>query len=779
MNMKKFHKIYILLSCTALVCCTRVTPLPEKDQSIDQQEQKMVPVTFTATYPQMEGSKTAIGADGSVTWHAGDEISIYYLDNAVPVTLNAKAASDGATVHFTAYIPENANPEGFFAAYPAGSGLLSPDGRFSICTASEQDGTFAKASFAAAYAPMGEQLNLHFKNCVGLYKIKLPTQGQIQHGGKTYTISKVSITDKKVKVPCGGKVAVNISEGRIESFSAPTDSVFQTSAAIGSDAIQNGYAYIQSTAAKYPNGIVIRFDATDGSPIPAVATTDDKEVSIAASHIKPIEAAFENIVWDWYFSTDGTGNGKSISSPAGTKAFVEMLNSAETDYRMWMLDGAVLHLSDGTYDLDTQINITGETPGTIHIQGQSASQTIIDGTTLGGAATRVCPVKSSAAADLKIESLTIANGLTSSSGGAIYFNGTGKLILESCIFTGNSSSSGNSGALYLGGYNGHEISNCEFTGNSASTYGGAFSIGGSATGLTKVENCKFTKNKTTYIEDTKRGFGGAIYVANADITAIDGCIFDANSANINGGAIYGNKAGSSIYINKSLFVGNTITKSGYAAYGAAIMIGRNTAKLGIFNSTFNYNHSSSASSATNAVSADHYVIGNCTFVESAAVSYGVITNYATEDHQSTLVNNIVITTSSNANHSAISCAGDAQYNHLDSRGNLVTRIQTTFTAASDDATSCTGATKASFGFADSVDKTNKCYKWDGDLSAFPSYNKCTREQIESIIGENTSLGADFLGWLRSLKDQQGNDALSTDVRGVLRNSPFWPGSYQD
>jgi len=773
--MKHLSGISLLAFCILAVSCAK-----EKAQTdlSEQQNDKLVPVTFIATYPAPEDSKTELDGQGNVSWKKGDEITIYYLNKGLPVTVTAAAEADGSTVQFSAYIPENAKPECFYAAYPAGSGILGKDGRFAINTDVVTDGSFENTNFSAAYTLPSSQLCLKFKNVVGLYRVQLPSGAVLSHGGKDYKLSSVAITDKKADVPCAGKVFVNVEDGQIKSLSAPADSVCQVCAMIGEKAITAGYAYIQSAPVSYPDGLVIRFSTEDGSVIPALATKDGNEIVVQNSHVKPIDGAYDNIIWDWYFSTDGKGDGKSQSNPGNTAAFVSLLNSTEDDYRQWILNGAVIHLADGRYIIDNQIVLKGKEKVEIFIEGQSKENTVIDGTNLGSVL-KLQPVKSTSAGALHLKTLAIEKSTSNSNGAAISYTGSGVFTVENCRFSDNLAPLGNSGALYLGGASGHVLRGCEFTGNQALSYGGAFAIGGSSKGRTVVDDCRFYRNQAIHTADTKKGFGGAAYCANLDSTFFNNCVFEENSANMNGGAIFSNKSGAVIFINRSLFTGNTVTRAGYASYGAAIYTSKKTTKLGVFNCTFDYNHSSAASSASSVIFADQYVIANSTFVETSPVSYGVINNQAVSSHTSTLANNIVINTSETETHPALSCSNDAQYNYLDSRNNLVTRIQAAFTAASADGTTKVGATKSSFGFGDVVDKTNKCYAWNGDVSTFTGYTKCATSDIENLVKTNTSIGKAFWTWLEKTLDASGNDATQVDVRGVRRSEPVWPGSYQD
>jgi predicted outer membrane repeat protein len=105
----------------------------------------------------------------------------------------------------------------------------------------------------------------------------------------------------------------------------------------------------------------------------------------------------------------------------------------------------------------------------------------------------------SAAAEVHISRLHFTGGRATSNGGAI--RNTGRLILESCVFSDNmtSATAGNGGAVYTtGGSSSLTISGCTFYGNTAGTTGGS---------------------------------GGAVYVASGAAATLTGNAFWGNTAN--------------------------------------------------------------------------------------------------------------------------------------------------------------------------------------------------------------------------------------------------------
>lgn len=721
-------------------------------------------VKFECEYPE---TKATVDDNGNVAWEQGDQLTLYYIVGGEVKSATATVDAAGSASTITAQIPTGDDPEDFYAVYPADRGSLSTDGVFTVNTNFVSDGTFKQANVAAAYSTATEK-KFSFKPATGLVKVQLPENAVVMNGGTPVAIGGVEISGKETGATdslCVGKVSAIVKTGKVIGFGEVSSAVNTLKANVSAAAKTAGYVYLQTVSGGAEKGFGLRFLDVDGNAIPGVKVK--KAVEIYRGEILPVLGAAENIVFDWYFSPDGSGDGRSAATPANTANLVTLAGNTAAVSGQWRLAGTTIHLADGTYIPAAPINFQGAESGTLTIEGTSMKGTVIDGTATAALATPVATINFTSAMNLNISKLTIQNSKSNKNGGGMTYSG-GVLVMDSCYFYKNEALKGNSGGIYLAG-TGRTIRNSTFEENTASTFGGAFSLAGTATGTTTIENCSFKKNVLT---GTKNG--GAFYAANTTLTTVNNCVFDENSG-YQAGAIYADKAGAAIYVNASLFVGNAVTKSGYNANGGAIMIKSNSAKLGVYNCTFNYNHASASSSSSSALNADQYVIANCTFVESAKMSYGVITSYATAEHKATLANNIILTTSTTATHPSVSAGGNSAttaYNFLDSRNNLYTRLLANFTTAAADATSKVGCTKTTFGFGDSVDKENKCYAWSGDVSAIEGYAKCNLSDVENLIKANTALGNDFWAWLESI------NATNVDVRGVSRTNPIWPGSYQ-
>lgn len=737
------------------------------DVSTSVPSEGYVTLKFKADYPTMQPeTRSTVDMNGNVSWKIGDKISLYYLEGSNPATVTATALESGAQAEFQVSIPEGV--QSMYAVYPADKGVMTADGVFKV-KIGVQNGSFEQANYAAAWAEVSDQMTLSFKNVVGLFRVKLPEGGVIADGDVKHTIKSIGITGKKSDLAFVGDVTVTAGEGGALAFSAATNTADEALIELDNETRNAGYVYIPSLPINSADGLTFRFINTEGKYLPAAVTVDDKAIVLERGHIKPVDSACQSVIFDWYFTADGQGDGKTAATPAGIELFQKLVNDSQYIYGERRLDGARLNLAEGTYSLTQQLNIQGVEAGNITITGAGLEATLIDGETLESQMV-VC----ASAKNLNLSKLTFQKAKAAANGAVLNTSGsTGKLICQNVGFCNNYTTK-NSGAIYFGGTAGADFTDCLFEGNSTDkNVGGAVATGGSAAGTVTFKNTRFIKNTAGVNTGSN---GGAIYHAAKDRLLVDNCLFDGNTASV-GGGLYNNTSESVAYVTRSLFVGNVVTKTSSDDSGAAIY---NNGLLGVYNCTFNYNHSKDKHSST--VKANvNYVIANSTFVESMKSTIGVVRNRATSVHTSTIVNSIVLTTGTSDTHCALSTwKATDQYNFLDCGYNLVTRIEEDFTAASDDATTYANAVKADFAFPDAVDKASKCYSWTGDITAFTGYSNCKLSDVERLIKANTALGTDFWNWLTTTKTSDGYTLAEVDVRGVKRNTEvMWPGSYQN
>lgn len=169
--------------------------------------------------------------------------------------------------------------------------------------------------------------------------------------------------------------------------------------------------------------------------------------------------------------------------------------------------------------------------------------------------------------------------------GAFYQNkATGEATFTECIFTGNESSSnlGNGGgAIWIGGGKLH-VTDCAFDGNKDvkdGNGGGAIGVENStaditATGKEQVTACEVTKavSFTNNTAPKESGYmGGAIVAMGTSTVSVTGYTFTQNSANM-GGAV-GVKTGATVNITGCTFNENELNRANpNAGFGGAVYL---------------------------------------------------------------------------------------------------------------------------------------------------------------------------------------------------------------
>lgn len=163
------------------------------------------------------------------------------------------------------------------------------------------------------------------------------------------------------------------------------------------------------------------------------------------------------------------------------------------------------------------------------------------------------------------------NNSTESSGGAIYTGGSltvrgASFIGNSCVYSG--------GAIYHHYANAErerrdlELTDCIFEDNSASL-GGAVMLSAADANVkegtyAKITGCSFTGNKAVESE-YGAGNGGAIYTTRCSDAIVTGCIFKANVADTNAGAM-------SIHSGATVQVKECVFNENLAAFGGAMYL---------------------------------------------------------------------------------------------------------------------------------------------------------------------------------------------------------------
>ncbi len=737
------------------------------DQDITAPAEPMT-FKFVADYPVLAPVRSEVAADGKVSWTSDDVVTLYYLENgtptSTPATVVAVNEENAARAEFSAIIPSSVTE--VWASFPAGTGSIDEQGVFSMNVSGPFDGSFTSANISAAHATVSEGALLKFKNVIGIFRVELPQGSVISNGDKNYTIGSIMIDSKLGEPAFGGKVTVTADDENNLTFSEPVETSDQVVAQLTEATRGQSYAYLPALPVRCEDGLAVRFVDKDGAAIPAAVTVDGKDVELQRSHIMPVNKAYEGIVWNWYFTPDGTGDGKTESSPAGVETLQNMLNATDVDYCQWRLNGAVLNLAAGTYNLTEQLNIKGEESGDIVVKGAGKDLTIIDGSTLAIDKAQMVAYKS--AMNLVMQDMSFMNGISANGGAISNTDATGTINLCNCKISNNKATNAG-GAMYLKGGT-VIVENCDFIENKATNYSGAIHVSSSAAPSITFKGCTFKSNRA------ESNSGGAIYYSSSDsYMYIDSTLFKDNYSKTNGGAVC--VANGKLFVNRTAFDNNEIASTG-ANYSAGVY---SNGLSCFYNCTFHYNHGklsgkegSNASTATS-IRATNYILANCTFKESVELAQGVFYSVADADDKAILVNNVLL------NNQGYSSLYGNTNNFATSGYNLATLVSGSFAKVKEDQTTYIApdpsGRNALLNTFNTLDDSFRYYAWNGDVSGFSGYNKCNLAKVEELIKEHAS-GDEFWEWLSGIS-VNGVPSTKVDIRGVERSTDqMWPGSYQ-
>ena len=746
--------------------------------------------SFTADMPE---TKTTLDLGvGSVTWEAGDVITLYYLDDDnAPKSVEATTETGGANATFTADIPEGDAPDHFWAAYPASSGALTYDGgeKFTI-TCGRVDGTFKSANIMAAYSTAAAK-SFAFKHAVGIIALALPSGGIISHNETDYPITTIRVKGKETSIHSMGTVEVT-SDG---TSSAAVDI---------NDAVRaSGTAYLPSFPGTLTNGLAIRYYSNTGN-VPAILTKN-AAITVSRGHILPISDLTSHIVWDYYVSASGSGDGLTPATAMSVNDFLSFLEEGKnggTNVIMCYanrINGVTFHFTAGSHSISSPITLPAQT-----IYSEATYYTI-DGdnaaTLDGGGASRIFEF-TNAGDRITIKNLTFTNGSTETGGIALIQNAAPHF--ENCTFS-NTTSTGAGGAVRVetaskgaGTFNGCTFSNCTgqnggaivitnantsltltdcvFSDNQATASGGALY---STNGITTLRNCSFTANKAanlagaTYITTGTVHFdtgctlrsnsavnsGGAVSIDGVGTAYFNGCVLDKNTSKL-GGAFYttDNKA-AKYYVNACVFTDNTVSGgNGHAIY-LNTSNAANFATLCINNSTLYNTANMTGSNASLVCNKGKTIITNSTLYGATSqwgtYALGCHKNYA-DPYGCLLLNCIFINTT--AGKPAIYQTGANYYaiakNCIASNVSSNTQFTQTNVIIEPPVLTWNGT----------------LFTWDGN-SSLPHLTK--ENIVAELSNENYKIAPAFLTWLNEI------NAMDTDLAGNERTGYIWAGSYQN
>ena len=264
--------------------------------------------------------------------------------------------------------------------------------------------------------------------------------------------------------------------------------------------------------------------------------------------------------------------------------------------------GTILLIGGAEIVISDTLTIKGPGPDLLTITANDASRifnifdsdnTVLHPTVISGLTLRDGHTANSGGAITSTESLTLTNVVLHSnyagvSGGAVYVQTEGKVVITNVKFTDNTANSESGGGQYAQANGGILVTKSLVSGNSAGNRGGGMYlrvrnakativvdatsfIGNSAADnggglhLQSVDAGKITVKNSTFTGNTTTTDGGGLYL-NDGLLTVDRTVFAHNSATEDGGAIAG--SGSGLKITNSRFDRNTAGQEGGALYAA-------------------------------------------------------------------------------------------------------------------------------------------------------------------------------------------------------------------
>lgn len=726
--MKKFINNFAFAAVAVVLCAVSCNKEIEVEITA-QNDVDLVEWTFEA---QMPGTKTTIGdpqgGTADVSWEAGDEITLWYLNASnEPKSAVATAASAGTSTSFSAELPAGDQPDHFWAVYPKGAGELTYEAeaeKFSV-TVAKTDGSFKAANIMAAYTT-AEAGKLAFKNAVGIIKVALPAGGIISHNGKDMPISTIRIKGKETSFTNYTTVAVNQADGAVSGFEdAGTTGTKSANVELSDEVRASGVAYIPSLPGEFTNGFALRFYSQEGH-IPAVLTKD-KAITITRGHILPLNDFSSHIVWDYYVSPTGSGNGASAETAMSLADLQAMLTKAGNFmFAANQITGTTIHFAEGSYELSAPIVIPSFSETTIlNFEGNGA---VLD----GNGACRILEING-VNKRVKFSDFTLQKGLHAAKGAAI-FAAPGKsatdanfvIDFENCLIINNEVTSG---------------------------YGAGLSIDATPAGQLRFNNCRFENNAV------KAGQAGAVYL-------VPNC-------------------GAAALFNKCTFIGNTATTN-----TMTIGVNCNSAKddnhgrLGMNNCTVNTGNKVFSSNGSALTLKGYSVIANSTIWGSGETGkWGTIALGANKAVQGHGANDAAIINCLVRNNST---TYKALYLHGSYYQNVKHSLYTGLTEAGS-ATATGDAPTYTLTNSAEINKavggaSAKNVKVDGIQAYYYSFTQDfsgsitfpSLEQVKSDIQATNVVGPLLLDWLDGIEG-----ALTTDITGYERKADAsHPGSWQ-
>lgn len=627
-------------------------PGPE-DKPSKYSPEDLITVTFTA---DAEGTKTALGADGSgsggsgraVTWVEGDKVMFVWgpdeedrcegiaedvSDDGKRATFTVSRVYEGAKAIYAVY------PSGAFSSFTEGAGY-DTDGEGTVrvsvgamADGTRLDGSFGNADVCIARTSLASH-KMKFKHLVAFVTMTAthPAASAVQLDGGSVAIG--GILPVTAGVDADG-YTTNVVRSAAESTSP---SVTVTSSGLDSP------TYVPVLAGlSFSDGVTLSYLNSDGATVGSATLRSATTVSLGSVLTFPstLNTAFSK---DWYVKADadGTGDGTSWDSPWDLGQMQSYLNTnnhiestGHSEEKLASDAPVNIHIAAGTYSPTTFIyvkplytstdldvfrpvcliggypsGITDATAASV-TRDPALNETIFSGSSITDATNYgILYIGESGIASVSGITFSGYSSQATSRSAVRLVQSNSKSLkcsLYNCTIKNNVNARVGGGVTMTAAQAGcaeYLLQDCTFSGNSGGA-GGGLNTGQRINAV--IKNCTFNGNYTTRYSYNQDG-GGAVKIGGGTLT-FDGCTFNANYTGndfVNDGQNVG--CGGAVWITDESSLQeavrfldcsftNNISKSPVGKGGAVFV--QHHENVSFSGCTFSGNYCSSNDSATN------------------------------------------------------------------------------------------------------------------------------------------------------------------------------------
>ena len=540
---------------------------PTVDQTTDSAEPQVkdYPLELNFVTPNMVDGKTTLVDGTKVNWVADDMIKVFWAEGKSNPA-KAVISDDASTATFSVQVEE---ADAYYAVYPYTDRENLSGDVITVEVPSVQGGTFADANIMLAKADANNNLPFKHLVGLLEFEVDMAGTVEISGASDDVLAGNVKISDfaedgtPEYSVENGAKT-VNIKVEQAGTYyaallpSAKLNCVSIKVTTTDGESQNTEYA-LSANSIQLSRGALI--------PLGNVTSCLGKHFFVKADADGSGDGKTWETAFTYQQVADlVAANRSAVSGVAGTNTDIAETGFAPEDmtadaYRELhntehaaQVNGVTFHFAAGTYSSSAYVRISYPERGeAVKISFKGGYPATSKGTDLNNrdSETNVTTIDGQSTkrlffpryyTDLAFDGITFANGKVNTGGGAFLFNEsqTSSLTFRNCKFTNNVTTN-NGSTKYSGGAilakNGSgkiNLENCEFTGNSSEDVGGAINIEG---------NGELTITGGIFKDNSAGSNAGAINV-NCNVFSADGVTFENNTCaptaagNAQGGAIY-------------------------------------------------------------------------------------------------------------------------------------------------------------------------------------------------------------------------------------------------